>query len=167
MRLLITLVIMTLIFGCMRIKLVIITIMILALSFAPINLYSQIASTQNMTVSNRTGNATAPSVVEPLGRPEDLANGDSKFTLNARNIAIELTKITPAEISQYSITDLSSEDIQSVLGLLNPRVLAKVLLNLPQEELMKMQNMLSPSVFNQTLNRLFEVNKTQVEDRLS
>ena len=158
---------MTLIFVHMRIKLVIITIMILALSFAPINLYSQIASTQNMTDSNLTRNATGPSVVEPLGRPEDLANGDSKFTLNARNIAIELTKITPAELSQYSITDLYREDIQSVLGLLNPRVLAKVLLNLPQEELVKMQNMLSPSVFNQTLNRLFEVNKTQVEDRLS
>jgi hypothetical protein len=162
---------MILIFVHMRIKLVIITIMALALSFAPINLYSQNASAQNMTDSNLTGNATGnatePSVVEPLGRPEDLANGGSQFSLNARNIAIELTKITPAELSQYPITDLSREDIQSVLGLLNPRVLAKVLLNLPQEELMKMQDMLSPSAFNQTLNRLIEVNKTQVEDRLS
>jgi hypothetical protein len=158
---------MTLIFGHIRIRLVIITIILLVLSFAPINLYSQNASAQNMTDSNLTGNATEPSVVEPLGRPEDLANGDSQFTLNARNIAIELTKITPAELSQYPITDLSKEDIQLALGLLNPRVLAKVLLNLPQEELMKMQDMLSPSAFNQTLNRLFEVNKTQVEDRLS
>lgn len=158
---------MTLIFVYMRIELVIITIMILALSFAPINLYSQIASAQNMTDGNLTGNATEPPVVEPLGRPEDLANGGSQFTLNARNIAIELTKITPAELSQYPITDLSREDIQSVLGLLNPRVLAKVLLNLPEEELMKMQDMLTPSAFNQTLNRLFEVNKTQVEERLS
>ena len=158
---------MILIFAHVRIKFVIITIMILVLSFTPINLYSQNASAQNMTDSNLTGNATEPSVVEPLGRPEDLANGDGKFSLNARNIAIELTKITPAELSQYPITDLSREDIQSVLGLLNPRVLAKVLLNLPQEELMKMQVMLSPSAFNQTLNRLLEVNKTQVEDRLS
>ena len=158
---------MTLIFGHIRIKLVIITIMILVLSFAPINLYSQNVSAQNMTDSNLTGNATEPSVVEPLGRPEDLANGDSKFTLNARNIAIELTKITPAELGQYHITDLSREDIESVLGLLNPRVLAKVMLNLPQEEFMKMQDMLSPSIFNQTLNRLIAVNKTQVEDRLS
>jgi hypothetical protein len=167
LQLLITLAIMILIFAHMRIKLFIITILILASSFAPINLFSQNASAQNMTDSNLTGNATEPSVVEPLGRPEDLANGDSQFSLNARNIAIELTKITPAELSQYPITDLSREDILSVLGLLNPRVLAKVLLNLPQEELMKMQDMLSPSAFNQTLNRLLEVNKTQVEDRLS
>jgi hypothetical protein len=157
---------MILIFAHMRIKLFIITILILASSFASINLFSQIASAQNMTDSNLTRNATEPSVVEPLGRPEDLANGDSKFSLNAKNIAIELTKITPAEISQYHITDLSREDIVSVLGLLNPRVLAKVMLNIPQEDLIKMQDMLAPSTFNQTLNRLFEVNKTQVEDRL-
>ena len=158
---------MTLIFAHMRIKLFIITILIFASSFAPINFFSQNVSAQNMTDSNLTGNATEPSVVEPFGRPEDLANGDSQFSLNVRNIAIELTKITPAELSQYPITDLSREDILSVLGLLNPRVLAKVLLNLPQGELMKMQDMLSPSAFNQTLNRLFEVNKTQVEDRIS
>ena len=158
---------MILIFAHMRIKLFIITILILASSFAPINLFSQNASAQNMTGSNLTGNATEPSVVEPLGRPEDLANGDRQFSLNAKNIAIELTKITPEELSQYHITDLSREDILSVLGLLNPRVLAKVLLNLPQEELIKMQDMLSPSAFNQTLNRLLEVNKTQVEDSLS
>ena len=99
-------------FGSMRIKSSI-TILILASSFAPINLYSQNASAQNMTDSNLTGNATEPSVVEPFGRPEDLANGDSQFSLNARNIAIELTKITPAELSQYTITDLSREDILS------------------------------------------------------
>jgi hypothetical protein len=152
--------------GSMRIKSSI-TILILALSFAPINLYSQNASAQNMTDSNLTENATEPSVVEPLGRPEDLANGDSQFSLNARNIAIELTKITPAELSQYSITELSREDIESVLGLLNPRVLAKVLLNIPQGDLLQIHDMLTPSAFNQTLNRLFDTNKTQVEDRLS
>jgi len=150
-----------------RIRSLIITISIIASSIVLSSQYSQNATSQNMTDSNLTGNATEPSVVEPFGRPADLANGAIQFSLNARNIAIELTKITPAEINQYTITDLSREDILSVLGLLNPRILAKVLLNLPQEELMKMQDMLSPSAFNQTLNRLLEVNKTQVEDRLS
>lgn len=150
-----------------RIKLFLITILIIALSFASTNQYSQNATAQNMTDGNLTENATESPIVESFGRPEELANSNSRFSLNAKEIAIELTSITPAEISQYPITNLSREDIVSVLGFLNPRVLAKVLLNIPQEELIKMQDMLTPSTFNQTLNRLFEMNKTQVEDRLS
>jgi hypothetical protein len=153
-------------FGSMRIKSSI-TILILALSFAPINLYSQNASAQNMTDSNLTENATESQSVESFGRPEELADGNDQFSPNVRKIARELTKITPAEISHYPITNLSREDIVSVLGLLNPRVLTKVLLNIPQEDLIKMQDMLTPSVFTQTLNRLVEANKKQVEDRLS
>jgi hypothetical protein len=167
LQLLITLAILIHILVPMRIKLLVITILVIALSFAPTNQYSQNASAQNMTGGNLTVNATESQTVESFGRPEELADGNDQFSLNARKIAIELTIITPAEISQYPITNLSREDIISVLGLLNPRVLAKVLLNIPQEDLIKMQDMLSPSAFNQTLDRLVEANKTQVEDRLS
>jgi hypothetical protein len=151
----------------MRIKLFVIPILIIALSFAPANQYSQNAIAQDMTNGNLTGNETESPTVESLGRPEDLADGNNQFSPNSRKIAIELTKITPAEIGQYPITNLSREDIVSVLGLLNPRILAKVLLNIPQEDLIKIQDMLTPSTFNQTLDRLFETNKTQIEDRLS
>jgi hypothetical protein len=151
----------------MRIELLVITILVIALSFAPTNQYSQYATAQNMTGGNLTGNATESQTVESFGRPEELADGNDQFSPNVRKIARELTKITPAEISHYPITNLSREDIISVLELLNPRVLAKVLLNIPQEDLIKMQDMLTSSIFNQTLNRLAEANKTQVEDRLS
>jgi hypothetical protein len=151
----------------MRIKLLFITILVIALSFDPTNQYSHYATAQNMTDGNLTGNATESPTVESLGRPEDLADGNNQFSLNVRKIAIELTKITPPEISHYPITNLSREDIVSVLGLLNPRVLAKVLLNIPQEDLIKIQDMLTPSAFNQTLDRLVEANRTQVKDRLS
>ena len=96
----------------------------------------------------------------------DLASDDSQLSNNAKLIALELTTITPAEVSQYPIANLSREEIVSVLELLNPQVLAKVLLNIPQEDLETIQFMLTQSEFNQTLNRLVDEDRTQVEDRL-
>ena len=66
---------------------------------------------------------------------------------------MELTRLSPTEIRQFQITVLTEEDIKSVLALLNPHNLAKVLLNISDEDLAEIQNMLSPSTFNQTLNR--------------
>ncbi|HEU4448151.1 MAG TPA: hypothetical protein VFR94_26005 [Nitrososphaeraceae archaeon] len=151
----------------------VIIISLLSLSFILNNPYSQIAVAQNLTgdpqnatKENLTTNATGPSV-EPFGTSEDLSKSNSQFSSNAKKIAMELTKITPTDVSHYPLTSLSAKDISSVFVLLNPRNLAKVLLNLPQEDLMKVQQMLSPSAFNQTLDRLFEANRTQVQDRLS
>jgi hypothetical protein len=124
---------------------------------------------QNKTVGNFSGNATETTIVEGLGEPRDLARAEStdKFPLKARNISMELTRLSPTEIRQFQITVLSEEDIKSVLALLNPYNLAKVLLNISQEDLAEIQNMLSPSTFNQTLNRLSHANRAQVQDRLS
>jgi hypothetical protein len=119
---------------------------------------------QNETDRNLAGNATE-SFFEPFGDPGDITG--SQFSSNAKKIAMELTEITPEEVSQYPITNLSSKDISSVFELLNPLDLAKVLLNIPQQDLMKIHVMLSPSAFNKTVDRLLEANRTQVEDRLS
>lgn len=122
-------------------------------------------SSQNMTDGNLTRNATESSV-EPFGSPGDITDL-SQFSSNAKKIAMELTKIPATKISQYPITNLSSNDISSVFELLNPLDLAKVLLNIPQQDLIEIKGMLSPSVFNQIVDRLFEANRTKVEDRLS
>ena len=118
---------------------------------------------QNNTVGKFSENATESTIVEGLGEPRDLARAESsdRFPLKARNISMELTRLSPTEIRQFQITVLTEEDIKSVLALLNPHNLAKVLLNISDEDLAEIQNMLSPSTFNQTLNRLSDTNRTR------
>ena len=121
-----------------------------------------------MTTGNFSGNATESSTVEGLGVPRQLtaAQINDKVPTKAQNIAMKLTKLSPTEIRQYPITVLSAEDIGLVLGLLNPHNLAKLLLNISQEDLAELQNILPSSVLNQALNRLSDANRTQVQDRL-
>ena len=119
----------------------------------------------NRTEGNKIENATGSlAAVAPQGTPSDIR---VRGTLNTERIAMELTELTPTKVSQYPITTLSAEDIKLALGFLNPLNLAKVLLNIPQEDLIEVKNKLTPSTFNQTLNRLLEADKTKVEDRLS
>ena len=122
-------------------------------------------SFENQSAVNTTEIANNFSSVESFANPPDL-NLD-EFPLNTKMIAKELTGLNPAEISNYPITDLSPNDIKLAFTLLNPFNLGKVLLNIPQNDLLEIQNMLSPSLFNQTLNRLLPADKDQVEDRLS
>ena len=92
---------------------------------------------------------------------------EKKFTHNARLIAMELSELTPVEISEYPISDLSNEDIKLVFGYLTPGNIAKVLMNIPQEDLVKIQTELTPTYFDQMLLiRLPEVDRTQVQDRI-
>jgi hypothetical protein len=142
------------------------------------NVYSQNGTAQNVTEGrpidlpqknktegNKTENATGSAgAIAPQGTPSDLIAGGTPIT---KEIAMELTELTPSGVSQYPITNLSAEDIKLAFGSLNPLNLAKVLLNIPQEDLIEVKNKLTPSTFNLTLNRLLEANRTQVEDRLS
>jgi hypothetical protein len=119
----------------------------------------------NKTEGNKLKNATGSTgTIEPQGTISDMSVGGTPIT---KEIAIELTELTPSEVSQYPITSLSAEDIKLAFGSLNPLNLAKVLLNIPQGDLIEVKNKLTPSNFNQTLNKLLEVDRTQVEDRLS
>jgi hypothetical protein len=163
----------------MREKLcVIVCLIITAFVFIISYTYSQNGIAQNVTEGrtidlprndktegNKIGNATDSSAaVAPQGTPSDIRG---RCTLNTERIAMELTELTPTEVSQYPITNLPAEDIKLAFGCLNPLSLAKVLLNIPQEDLIGVKNKLTPPTFNQTLNRLFEADRTQVEDRLS
>ena len=128
---------------------------------------SRAQTIQNKTSGNFSGNASEPSIVEGLGKPgacplkwaRQTSTQGSKY----RNGAY---RPSPVEIRQYPIILQSSGDIQSVLSLLNPHNLAKVLLNISQEDLLEIQNILSPSAFKQILNKLPDANEP-VQDRLS
>jgi hypothetical protein len=93
-------------------------------------------------------------------------NDNSKFMHNAHVIAMELSSLTPAQISEYPLIDVSNKDITLVLKFLEPIDLAKVLLNIPQKDLSEIQHRLTPNVFDKSLNRLSEADRTQVEERL-
>jgi hypothetical protein len=93
-------------------------------------------------------------------------NDNSKFMHNAHVIAIELSSLTPAQISEYPLLDVSNNDITLVLKFLKPIDLVKVLLNIPQKDLSEIQHRLTPNVFDKSLNRLSEADRTQVEERL-
>ena len=84
-----------------------------------------------------------------------------------RDIARELSTLSPIEIRQYPITDLSAEDIKLVLRLLTPPNLAKVLLNIPQQDVVEIRNMISPDEFSIALNRLPETDRLQIQSRFS
>jgi Mg/Co/Ni transporter MgtE len=80
---------------------------------------------------------------------------------------MELSRLSPAEISQYPITFLSSDDIELVLKYLHPVNLKKVLMYIPQGALVKIYNDLTPATFNQILNSLPVFEKIQVLNRLT
>jgi Mg/Co/Ni transporter MgtE len=90
---------------------------------------------------------------------------DDRFPLNIEQIAMELTSLTPEEIRYYPLTDLTPEEIELVLEHLTPNNLAKVLLNIPQESLLEIQDILSPLTIDKTLDRISEPNRTQIENR--
>jgi hypothetical protein len=163
----------------MREKLCVVMYLITAaFLFIITNVYSQNGTAQNLTEGrpidlpqnnktegNKIENATGSTGrVTSQGTPSDMR---VIGTLNTEKIAMELTELTPSEVSQYPITNLSEEDIKLAFISLNPLNLAKVLLNIPQEDLMEVKNKLTPSTFNQTLNRLLVADRTQVEVRLS
>jgi Mg/Co/Ni transporter MgtE len=68
--------------------------------------------------------------------------------------------------SENPITDLSNDDIKLVFQFLDSVDLTKVLLHIPQQDLLKIQQRLTPEVCAEYLNRLAESDRIQVEDRL-
>ena len=79
---------------------------------------------------------------------------------------MELSSLSQEEIREYPITDLSDNDIILVFGFLNPGNLTKVLLNIPQEDLADIRDRLTPVTFTESLNRISEVDRSQVANRL-
>jgi hypothetical protein len=97
--------------------------------------------------------------------PDDDSN-DDRFRHNAEEIAFELTSLSPEETREYPITDLSNNDITLVFRFLTPDNLAKVLLNIHQENLIEIKDRLTPTAFGEPLSRISEADRIQVVNRL-
>ena len=82
-------------------------------------------------------------------------------------VADELSSLNSTEISRYEITDLSPDYIGYVFEFLYPDDLARVLLNIPIQDLVEIKNMFPASEFNYYLDILPPSNRSQVETRIS
>ena len=95
-----------------------------------------------------------------LESPEDLGTehgSDSeadKFHLNSEDIALELSSLTPLQIGEYPITDLSDNDLTLALSFLAPADLGKVLTNIPVQDLVVVKERLGESKFNEFLSKV-------------
>jgi hypothetical protein len=104
---------------------------------------------------------------ESEGGDSESEGGDGdRFRHNAQEIATEIASLSPEEIREYPITDLSDQDIILVFRFLNPDNLVKVLLNIPQENLVEIKERLTPADFGEPLSRISGADRTQVANRL-
>ena len=92
---------------------------------------------------------------------------DNKFQLTEEQIAGELNSLTPQEILEYPLTDLTAGEIKSVFGYLSSGELARILLSIPEPSIIELRNIVTPTTFNEIIGRLSEPDRTQIENRLS
>jgi hypothetical protein len=99
--------------------------------------------------------------------PEELSSGNvSTFTTSAALIAKDLTALSPSEIKEYGITDLSTDDLQIALNLLDKENLGKVLSNIPSEDLASIRKKIGSSTFDPILEKLSENDRLNITKRL-
>ena len=89
--------------------------------------------------------------IKPANRPSDFNFSGS----NAQLVTRELTSLNKTEIKDYPLTDLPVGEIKRVFHFLDGKNVAKVLLNLPVNDIKKIQKQLSDDEFNSILNRLY------------
>ena len=104
-----------------------------------------------------------PSILPPMAHHDLLERSPMASEL----VTKEISNLTMEEISTYPISSLSMNDIEKVFGSLSTYDLTRLLLGIPHEDLIEIENKLGSMVFNQTINRLTDANKTQVVDKLS
>ena len=97
--------------------------------------------------------APGPSNTLREGAISDMLLAD-RFRLNSEDIAMEIAYLTPSQIRSYPITDLSSIDLWLVLNILAPADLAKVLMNIPIQDLFVVKQGIGESGFNVLLSKL-------------
>jgi len=88
------------------------------------------------------------------------------FTTSAALIAKDLTALSPSEIKEYGITDLSIDDLRIALNLLDKENLGKVLSNIPSEDLATIRKKIGPSTFDPILEKLSENDRVNVTKKL-
>ena len=105
---------------------------------------------------------------QPGGAGDSTIPSTGLFTHNTQRSAIELTGMTPLQISQFPINALSAEDLKLVFGFLDSFNLAKVLMSISPQDLKTIQIRFSgDNSFIEILNRLHLSDRTEVERKLS
>jgi hypothetical protein len=95
-------------------------------------------------------------------KPEDIPNiGEDKLT--SAVIAEELSKLSPNEIIDYPLDELSSNDIEDTLNLLSDDDLEKILINLDPDNL----QMLFLKIGHSFKDSLLERVNPNVQERVS
>ena len=90
---------------------------------------------------------------------------DPRFTLTTTLIAKDLGNLSPNEIKDYDLKDLSAEEMKSVLCMLTSGNLTKVLMNIPVEDLLFVRGKLTSQIFLNILQMLPAKNGTQIMNR--
>jgi hypothetical protein len=99
--------------------------------------------------------------------PSDGAGGPITTISNACMIAMDLSRLPPPDIRFYPTSQFSGPELESIFQCLTPSNLAKVLLNVPPEDLRSMQTRLGFSAFELFLDRIHILDKTEIQRRLS
>jgi hypothetical protein len=102
---------------------------------------------------------------ESDGGDDSGSDNQDRFRLNTDKIAVELITLSPQELKEYPITDLTARDIELVFDYLTPADLAYVLLNISEDSLVEIRNILTPVTFDGILQRISEPYKSQIENR--
>jgi hypothetical protein len=102
---------------------------------------------------------------ESDGGDDSGSDNQDRFRLNTDKIAMELITLSPQELKEYPITELTAQDIELVFDYLTPGDLAYVLLNISEDSLVEIRNILTPVTFDGILQRISEPYKSQIENR--
>ena len=110
-----------------------------------------------------------PRGLDPTDGAGETAGGADPVTpvSNPCMIAMDLSRLTPLEIRSYPTSQFSSSDLESIFECLGSVNLAKILVNIPLGDLRVIQTALTPLTFEQILDRLYETDKTEVQNKLS
>jgi hypothetical protein len=113
--------------------------------------------------------------IDPSNVNNDSSQKDSKIdpkdigktkSLIAQRVLNDLSHLTPSEVKDYPLSDLSVEDLEDVLKGLSSSNLAKILSSISNEQLNNIKSKLPSDIFTEILDKLEEDVRTEVTDRL-
>jgi len=81
-------------------------------------------------------------------------------------VARDLITLKAEEIKNYGLTDFSDIDIENALNLLDPENLTKVLLNIPDDDLLQINDRLTNSTLNNILSKIPEHQRNEILNKI-
>ena len=153
---------------------VIVLFIIVLVSFEYTSAFAQMMNQSDFTLSNMTTAANKtdftpnrPAPPTDMGDFTDTGDCTTDFPSTSCIIAKTLIGLKPYQIKEYGLSDYPSSVVQNALMFLNPGNLTKVLLNLPQSELIQIRKEISPMAFNSTLSLVPEPQRSEILNKSS